>query len=48
MGFPHWFQGLHYAVKKGQIEVLELNAENVSDKDPGDQPGMTPLRIATA
>ena len=32
-----------YAVKNGQIEVLEFIAENVSDKDP-----MTPLLIVAA
>ena len=39
---------LHFAVKHGQIEVIEFIVANVTDKNPGDKSGMTPLLIAAA
>ena len=39
---------LHFAVKHGQIEVIEFIVANVTDKNPRDKSGMTPLLIAAA
>ena len=39
---------LHFAVKHGQIEVIEFIVANVTEKNPVDKSGMTPLLIAAA